>query len=1078
MTILAENYTNYNKKAENKLNYSDIAQIILSSRYDSKEYRNRIAFQCPVHNGGDLNASVRPTKDGFQCKCFSHGCSHTDIVNALTSGHSNLTALPKIERKEVAPTQKKFNHNVSHIVDVYVYTDTDGQPLYQKLRMLTVNADGTRKQYKSKSGKMVDAPKFIYRYEINGEWYYGKGNCVDHFLYNTKELANAEIVYICEGEKDANNLNEGLKELGLFGKRVATSTHDGASGNWTPTYTKQLAGKTIVIFPDSDEVGVAHAKKISDILLQHCNVKVVPLPNSKKGYDVSDYLADYSTKELLQSVRKVKSNKLTVSGDQYLSDVLTSFEQLPQYTNLVAYTGIGKSTATMELLKAVGKGIYLCSSVLSLQQLSAKYPTFGVFYQNEKRVAPVTICTYDSFPLLVRKLTEELVDFSTLPLVIDESHNFALAGYRIDALRGVNDVLRSVKFSNVLRMTGTYLPTWTGIDGLFETVKVDSIKRVQPVTVVHFQRHTTNESGETTSVGKMTDSLLVVANYFLSSSKRVIIHFDNKGKGLDSLIAKLVTAGTPSTDIYTLNSDNKFETLGSQLVTTETVPDNCKVLVVTSVFIESLNVATPFDALLVEDLHCAKLEQLFNRKRGSAIPHAFVFTNGQGNGYAFDREKEIAHKRSLLSFICEEANRDETLFNVRMTNDDIRIFGRSYSKGVKRVGDKWTIDELGLSQMVYESEELYLANNPLAFKRHAENSGYGWNFTHDIEVVVSEQPTKEEKQELNAIKDTLKDIRDGRYNDTLAFLSTLQEVAHAEHIAKSLDGLHRRILDRAVELDYKLTELTGDTDSWLNALKLMYSVGGDSTRSHNQLLRLFDIEKCRLNNNELLDMIERSFIGQTMNRDERVELMTALYSVVPELAVFTQEVTLRYYDKKTRTLLTPKDMDELLKTIFNVKSTEREVGGKRENVHKFVSLRTVAGTLTKIANDFMTDIVERDEAQKVLVQPNYSEFQTALEHFAKSIEYIPHSKLSINKEYTEFTMGELFPILHFGMEAVNEYLRELNDIELQSKVYASEPHWNDLDLELTVDECPTDEVVEAFLLSDYEMVKDYISHFA
>ena len=748
-----------------------------------------------------------------------------------------------------------------------------------------------------------------------------------------------------------------------------------------------------------------------------------------------------------------KSNKnsekpleLTVKSGFYLSDVLTSFDQLPSHTDLIAYTGIGKSTATMDILAEEGKGIYLCSSVLSLQQLSAKYPKFGAFYQDEKRIAPVTICTYDSAPSLVAKLIKDGVDLSTYPLVIDEYHNFALAGYRVDALRGVNDLLGAVSFRCVVRMTGTYLPTWTQPDALFNVVKVASEKRSQAVTVVHFQRHTTNDDGTTTSAGKLADSMLVVANYFLNSGQKILIHLDNKGKGLDVLIAKLVQTGTQPESIYTLNSDNKLETLGQQLVTVETVPDNCKVLIVTSVFIESLNVKTPFDALLVEDLHTAKLEQLFNRKRGDAVANAFVFTNGNGLGHSFDLQKEYAHKLKLLAYLCEEANNEETMYGTKLSSGKLVLFGCDYSKGVKCENGKWVVDELGLSQLVYESEELYLANNPIAFKHHAKEAGYGWHFTDDVEVVVTEPMTKEEKKEVEEIDNVLSEIRNGRYTDAIAFLSSLSEVAHAEYIAKQLNGLHRRILDRAVELDYALTDLTGDTkSSWQNALKLMLHVGSDSTRGHYKLLRLFKFDKERLNNNELLDMIERAFIGQTMNRDERVELMTALYAITPELKVFVEKVQLRYWDKEPRTLLTPKAIDEILNIIFRVNKVIRKVGEKRENAFEFVGRSTVAKILDNVDLAIEFELIcKRDD--KKLVAPNYSEFQTALAHFAKSIEEegdMVHSKLSIIKHNTDFAMSELFTTLHFGVDAINEHLQQMTENELMATTYDRVTCWVD-----------------------------------
>ena len=92
------------------------------------------------------------------------------------------------------------------------------------------------------------------------------------------------IAYVCEGEKDCDN----LAEIGF----VATTASEGASAKWTPELTEFFRGRRVVILPDADEPGRKHGEKVARALNSVAtSVKIVDLfPDRNDGSDVSDWL--------------------------------------------------------------------------------------------------------------------------------------------------------------------------------------------------------------------------------------------------------------------------------------------------------------------------------------------------------------------------------------------------------------------------------------------------------------------------------------------------------------------------------------------------------------------------------------------------------------------------------------------------------------------------------------------------------------------------------------------------------------------------------------------------------------------
>jgi 5S rRNA maturation endonuclease (ribonuclease M5) len=145
----------------------------------------------------------------------------------------------------------------------YVYHDANGDPLFKVLK--------------------TPDKKFSQRAYKNGSWDNYDLKDVERVLYRLPRvlegLAKGEIIWVVEGERDVHS----LESLGLY----ATTNAHGA-GKWRESYSKVLAGASVVILPDHDIPGLEHAVGVLESLLGHgCDVSVV-LP--EEGMDATDVI--------------------------------------------------------------------------------------------------------------------------------------------------------------------------------------------------------------------------------------------------------------------------------------------------------------------------------------------------------------------------------------------------------------------------------------------------------------------------------------------------------------------------------------------------------------------------------------------------------------------------------------------------------------------------------------------------------------------------------------------------------------------------------------------------------------------
>lgn len=648
---------------------------------------------------------------------------------------------------------------------------------------------------------------------------------------------------------------------------------------------------------------------------------------------------------------------VTVPAGQYLSDV--DFE-LPERAVLDANTGIGKTTYAATCGEKSERVVVTMSSIVALLQQAMRHPSAGVCYEHEKTVTPSTrlaFVTYDQLPAVAKLYEEWGMDFASVRLFVDEQHNLALADYRRKALDNLLRVVAGYDWKSVTFMSGTPLKVPHSTLDDFQYVKVNSHRRTQKATVVHWKR----QDDEGNSSGRKRNTIVELVR----RHKRVLVHLDNKGAELDGLVAALVASGLDLATIYTLNSDNKYEALGQQVTEHETVPDDCRVLIVTSVFVESSNMRTYFDAgIIASPIHPSYAQQFANRQRGdSPMDMAYVLHGGTGSGWSFDIGAELDHTRRLAQQLADTLNAIEET-RATITEDARRVFGGEYGALVRRSGERFVVDELGVAQHVHRSASLYANQNASCYK--AMTRSYGWQWLDDEVLVVtdSNKPAAQRKQERQ-LRQEYAELAKADWQARVAYVHELgQSRAENERFLAMHHSKVMRTIERALEL-YKLTE------DWTEACALL-ATASDSTQSFNKLKRMLAADKLSASGDTFVEDIRNAFwLGKAYTQDERHQTLVEVYLAHDTMRPFVTEVYPYSWSQEPRAKVDKRTADDMLRLVFSVKEQRVRIGGQQVRQWTFIG-HTPLEELLSVGHAKLEEAIgQRQNANAVFVPPNY-----------------------------------------------------------------------------------------------------------
>jgi putative DNA primase/helicase len=215
--------------------------------------------KCPAHDDQRESLAIGNGENGkLLLHCFA-GCGFDAILKAAG----------------IEPTKGNgTDHIKPRIVATYDYVDARGELIFQVCR----------KEPKDFPQRRPDG---------NGGWVWGRGDTPD-LPYRLPQLLDAAEVYICEGEKDCDN----LAKLGL-----AATTNPKGAGKWPATFGRYFAGRHAILIPDNDQSGRDHVQDVAKKLYgKASSIRVLDLPDLPPKGDVSDWLAAGGTREQLEEM--------------------------------------------------------------------------------------------------------------------------------------------------------------------------------------------------------------------------------------------------------------------------------------------------------------------------------------------------------------------------------------------------------------------------------------------------------------------------------------------------------------------------------------------------------------------------------------------------------------------------------------------------------------------------------------------------------------------------------------------------------------------------------------------------------
>lgn len=275
---------------------------------------------------------AKKTAGGYLCKCPCHEDKEASL--SITMGDRNevivncfancdwLTVKKELEARGLLKKNSSYRPHTGK--DSNFVAD-----LQNKKRSSNNFPDGTRiYQYRDQAGNIlcrkVKLPsKKMWFERLEGDaWYSGLDGMLVP-LYNIQRVMAASLVFLVEGEKDAETINNGGE--------CGTTNHAGAKG-WPPHLTEQLRDKRVIICLDNDEAGRKRLKTLTKALApvvkelrvfnpQGVDVKGDVTDWVEAGGKVSDILGLSTPVSIKPAAKKATRDDYTAAIEAYFGEL-------------------------------------------------------------------------------------------------------------------------------------------------------------------------------------------------------------------------------------------------------------------------------------------------------------------------------------------------------------------------------------------------------------------------------------------------------------------------------------------------------------------------------------------------------------------------------------------------------------------------------------------------------------------------------------------------------------------------------------------------------------------------------------
>jgi RecA-family ATPase len=214
-------------------------QQILSRLQNIRKNGTGYTAKCPAHKDEKNSLSLSEKSDKIILNCFAH-CTVNEICTALDIKIKDLFFESNQQNKQIGEKHTYKSNAAKKIVAVYPYTDERGELLYENVRF---EPKDFRQRHYDENGKEV--------WSLNG---------ARRVPYRLPELIeavkNGADVWLCEGEKDADN----LRSLGL----TASSFK-----NWKSEFNQYLKTAHVCLIQDHDKAGLKQATDALKLLSEN-----------------------------------------------------------------------------------------------------------------------------------------------------------------------------------------------------------------------------------------------------------------------------------------------------------------------------------------------------------------------------------------------------------------------------------------------------------------------------------------------------------------------------------------------------------------------------------------------------------------------------------------------------------------------------------------------------------------------------------------------------------------------------------------------------------------------------------------
>lgn len=435
----------------------------------------------------------------------------------------------------------------------------------------------------------------------------------------------------------------------------------------------------------------------------------------------SRYLYSMTTK----SASRIPTETHRIKAGEYVPESLAiDLLERKQRILFESPTGSGKTTqiiAAFKALASVKKHFFVMSvpTIALADQVGRTHGLLVVKGQEKDLFARIHkgihsgnrifVATYDMTAIL----TDLLLDsdrMARLTLVADEWHRVVTdysADFRLKAIQGLYD--SSLRASAFVALSGT--PQDVLKDGFDAVVSVDN---GLPSPCSDFSVYTYEKWKESTVM------LIHLIESKVSVNKRLLIYIQNH----ETITRVYDVLRKKGIKVRTITAKNKRSPTYKNLIEHETVADDVKVILTTSVIADGVNIKNDFrwECIVFLDqasklYNVATIKQISNRFRNKYARFALFMLEPRS------KDEEQFHIDSAYGYVKRLSTRFVSLLQNEFSVKDMALFRGSVIEkkyGIQATEEGFSVDDFFLRHYVSTEQENYYSGRRVAFTRAVE----------------------------------------------------------------------------------------------------------------------------------------------------------------------------------------------------------------------------------------------------------------------------------------------------------------------------------------------------------------------